>query len=171
MREPFAARLHFIPRLINTPQRALVSLLRPYLLRAPGWVLLRTRGRTTGLMREVLLPCERFDDRLFVISTYGHRSNWMRNIERCADVEVTVDGRAARATAEIVSDLGRKQALVSDHPFFVPFPIWILNLIHRTILRPVWVPFLRWWVRARPVVVIHIGAAAPSPPAAGAHQP
>ena len=106
-KEPRAARLHFMPRvLIRYPQRVLVRLLRPYLERAPGWVLLRTRGRKTGLPREVLLPCQRFGRSLFVISTHGGRSDWIRNI------------------------------------------------IHRTILRPIWVPFLRWRVTGRPVVVI-----------------
>jgi hypothetical protein len=59
-REPFAARLHFIPRLIVRPiQTAIVRAFRTYLARAPGWMLLTTRGRRTGLPREVLLPSGR----------------------------------------------------------------------------------------------------------------
>jgi hypothetical protein len=29
-----------------------------------------------------------------------------------------------------------------------------VNFVHRTLLRPLWVPFLRWWVTNRPVVII-----------------
>lgn len=74
--EPFAARLHFIPRALRGPQNTLVRLLRGYFERAPGWVLLTTRGRNTGLPREILLPCERSSEGLILISTYGWRSNW-----------------------------------------------------------------------------------------------
>jgi hypothetical protein len=52
--EPLAARLHFIPRALRTPQGALVRRFRRYFEQAPGWVLLTTRGRKTGLPREVL---------------------------------------------------------------------------------------------------------------------
>jgi hypothetical protein len=80
--EPFAARLHFVPRSIRGLQAAVVRLFRQYFERAPGWVPLTTVGRRTGLPREVLLPCERFRDGLIVISTYGWRSDWIRNIGR-----------------------------------------------------------------------------------------
>ena len=62
------------------------------------------------------------------------------------------------AQAEIVEDFAAKRALVSAHPFFPPAPFAILNLLHRTLLRPLWLPFLRWWVRSRPVVAIRWGA-------------
>jgi deazaflavin-dependent oxidoreductase (nitroreductase family) len=92
-REPLFARLHFIPRvLLRHPQRALVRVFRRCFERAPGWVLLSTTGRKTGLPREVLLPCERFADGLLVISTYGRRSDWMRNIEKDPHVSVTCAG-------------------------------------------------------------------------------
>jgi deazaflavin-dependent oxidoreductase (nitroreductase family) len=152
----FAERLHFIPRLIRYPQSILVRRFRSHLEQAPGWVLLTTQGRKSGLPREVLLPCERFDACVLVISTYGWRSNWIRNIQRHAKVRVTCAGSVADGQAEIIAALDRKQALVSAHPFFVPFPTRFLNLLHRTVLRPLWLPFLRWWVRRRPVVVIHV---------------
>lgn len=155
---PFAERLHFIPRLIKHPQAALVRLLRRTLERSPYWVLLTTTGRKTGLPREVLLPCDRFDSKILVISTYGLRSNWIRNIERHPRVQVTHDGVAIDGRAEILFALDAKQTLVSAHPFFVPFPTRLSNLLHRTLLRPLWVPFLRWWVRSRPVVLIHLEA-------------
>jgi len=55
-REPFAARLHFVPRTLRRPHAWLVRVLRGYFERAPGWVILTTRGRRTGLPREVAPP-------------------------------------------------------------------------------------------------------------------
>jgi deazaflavin-dependent oxidoreductase (nitroreductase family) len=152
--EPFAARLHFLPRAIRPLQAALVRRFRRYFERAPGWVLLTTTGRRTGRPREVLLPCERTGDALIVISTYGGRSDWVRNLRRDPRVLVTSAGWVLPARAEIVDDLGRKRSIVSAHPFFPAAPLAPLNFLHRTVLRPVWVPFLRWWVRSRPVVLI-----------------
>ena len=154
---PFAERLHFIPRLIRYPQGILVWVFRNYLERAPGWVLLTTKGRKSGLPRKVLLPCERFDGCVLIISTYGWQSNWIRNIQREPEVRLTCAGSSSQGRAEVIEGLEEKQALVSAHPFFVPFPVYLLNVIHRTVLRPVTVRFLRWWVRRRPVVVIHVG--------------
>jgi deazaflavin-dependent oxidoreductase (nitroreductase family) len=152
--QPFAARLHVIPRVIRPLQSAIVRLFRRYFEQAPGWILLTTTGRKTGLPREVLLPCERWRDQLIVISTYGWRSDWIRNLRRDPHVHVTCAGWVLPAQAEIVEDLETKQALVAAHPFFVPAPFAVANFLHRTVLRPVWVPFLKWWVRSRPVVVI-----------------
>jgi len=152
--EPFGSRLHFIPRAIRPLQGALVRVCRRYFERAPGWVLLTTTGRRSGLPREVLLPCERTGDALYAISTYGRRSDWIRNIARDPRVRVTCAGWVLEARAEIVDELERKRALVSAHPFFPAAPFGVLNLLHRTVLRPLCVPFLRWWVSNRPVVVI-----------------
>jgi hypothetical protein len=69
-------------------------------------------------------------------------------------VRVTAAGWVLEARAEVVEDLERKRSLVSAHPFFPAMPIGFLNFIHRTLLRPLWIPFLRWWVTNRPVVVI-----------------
>jgi deazaflavin-dependent oxidoreductase (nitroreductase family) len=152
--EPFAARLHFIPRAIRPVQAGLVRLFRHYFERAAGWVLLTTTGRKTGLPREVLLPCERFAGGLIILSTYGTRSNWMRNIERDPRVTITSAGWVLEARAEIVHDLEEKRRLVSAHPFFAPAPFELVNLVHRTLLRPLTIAFLRWWVANRPVVVV-----------------
>lgn len=153
-REPFAARLHFIPVALRRPQNALVHVLRRYFERAPGWVLLTTRGRKTGLPREVLLPCERSPEFLLVISTYGWRSHWIRNIQRHPKVQVSCGGWLVSGDAEIVEDLDRKRSLVETHPFFAAAPFAVVHAIFRTVLRPVLVRFLRLWVAPRPVVVI-----------------
>jgi deazaflavin-dependent oxidoreductase (nitroreductase family) len=159
--EPFAARLHFIPRRIVRPlQAAIVRAFRGYFERAPGWMLLTTRGRRTGLPREVLLPCVRTPDAIMTVSTYGTRSDWFRNLRKDPAVRVTGDGRAVRARAEIVTDLARKRALVTAHPFFAPAPFAIVHAVVLTFFRPMLVALLRRWVTVRPVVVLHLNGAA-----------
>jgi hypothetical protein len=78
----------------------------------------------------------------------------MRNIRRNPHVQVTCAGWLLPARAEIVEAIEAKRSLVSEHPFFAPAPFALFNFLHRTVLRPLWVPFLRWWVTKRPVVVI-----------------
>jgi deazaflavin-dependent oxidoreductase (nitroreductase family) len=137
-------------------QGGIVGLFRRYFERSSTWVLLTTTGRKTGLPREVLLPCERTRDMLFVISTYGWKSDWIRNIRRDPRVRVTSAGWVLAAEAEIVEDVEAKRSIVSANPFFVPLPLGVLNFLHRTVLRPLAVPFLRWWVGSRPIVVIRL---------------
>jgi deazaflavin-dependent oxidoreductase (nitroreductase family) len=150
----FAARLHFIPRLIRPLQHSIVRLFRRYFEQSSGWVLLTTTGRRTGLPREVLLPCERWGDALLIISTYGWQSDWIRNLRRHPQVQVTCAGWVLPAQAEIITDLEAKRAIVAAHPFFVPAPFAVLNFLHRTLFRPLWVPVFSWWIRSRPVVLI-----------------
>ena len=102
--EPFAARLHFIPRALRAPQAGIVRIFRRYFECAPGWVLLTTTGRISGLPREVLLPCERYSEGLIVISTYGWRSHWIRNISHQPEVRVTCGGWVLSGRAEVVED-------------------------------------------------------------------
>jgi deazaflavin-dependent oxidoreductase (nitroreductase family) len=152
--EPFAARLHFVATAIRRPQAALVGLLRHYFERAPGWVLLTTTGRKTGLPREVLLPCERSRDAVIVISTYGWRSHWIRNLKRDPRVRVTAGGWVLSGRAEVIEDLERKYSIVGENPFFPAAPFAIVHAVLRTLLRPLLVRFLRRWVSPRPIVVI-----------------
>jgi deazaflavin-dependent oxidoreductase (nitroreductase family) len=154
-REPFAARLYFVPLAVKPVQEAIVRMLRRYVERAPGWVLLTTRGRKTGLPREVLLPCERTEDAVIVISTYGWRSQWVRNIREESRVRVTCGAWVLEGRAEIIEDPDRRREIVTAHPFFPPAPFGPVHLVLRTILRPLLVWMLRRWVGPRPIVVIH----------------
>jgi deazaflavin-dependent oxidoreductase (nitroreductase family) len=153
-REPLAARLHGLVRFSRPLELAIIRNLRRYLERAPGYVLLTTRGRRTGLAREVLLPCARIGDDVVVISTYGRRSNWVRNL--CADPEVTLtcNGQVVRGRAEVVDDIERKWELVAGDPLFLVLPIGVLFGLTWTILRALSAPIIRRWVAARPVVLI-----------------
>jgi deazaflavin-dependent oxidoreductase (nitroreductase family) len=155
-REPFAVRLHGFARAIRRPQAALVAFLRKDLERAPHWVLLTTRGRKSGLPREVLLPCARADERVLVISTYARRSAWIKNIEACPDVKLSANGVTRDGTAEIVDDLARKRALVEELPFIPLAPSLWLQAAVRGPLRRLALPWLRRWVEPRPVVLIRL---------------
>jgi len=155
-KEPRAARLHFIPAAIRGPQSALVNALRGYFSRAPGWVLLTTTGRRTGLQRETLLPCARADREIIVISTYGWRSDWIRNLRKNPSVTVTRDGAVVAGRAEVVEDPARKREIVSAHPFFPPAPFRIVSALALSVFGPLTTALLRRWVSPRPVVVIHI---------------
>jgi deazaflavin-dependent oxidoreductase (nitroreductase family) len=161
--EPWTARLHFIARAIRPTQEALVSLLRRDLERSPHWVLLTTRGRRTGLPREVLLPCARDGNRVLVVSTYGRRSAWIRNLETCPDVELASGGRKVAGRAEIVDDVARKHALAARMPFVPLVPIGFAQSLARGVLRGPLVAWLQRWVTPRPVVLIVIGGGAQEP--------
>ena len=153
-REPFAARLYFIPKALRGTHAALIRLLRRYFERAPGWVILTTTGRKTGLPREVLLPCERSRDALIVISTYGWKSQWIRNLRRDPRVRFTAGGWTLSGEAEVIEDRDRKQAVVTADPFFPPAPFTIVHALLRTLLRPLLIWFIRGWVNPRPIVLI-----------------
>ncbi len=153
--EPFAARLHFIPRRIRRVQAALVNSQRDYFSRAPGWVLLTTTGRRTGLPRETLLPCGRSGNHVFLISSYGWQSDWIRNLRKNPKVKVTCDGVVVSGHAKMIEDLDDKTRIVSEHPFvpFAPFEL-VQTVALTAAMRPLLVAFLRRWVASRPVVVI-----------------
>jgi deazaflavin-dependent oxidoreductase (nitroreductase family) len=154
--EPFAAKLYFIPRAIRRLQAALVKVLRGYFSHASGWVLLGTIGRRSGLPRETLLPCVRAEGEIILISTYGWRSDWIRNLRKNPAVKVTREGAVVSGRAEVIEDLARKRAIVSEHPFVPPAPFKIVHAVALGVLRPIVVAGLQRWVSARPVVVIHI---------------
>jgi len=152
--EPWTALLHPFARSLRRPQQALVAALRGSFERSPHWVLLTTRGRKSGLPREVLLPCVRTRDGVMVISTYGRRSHWLRNLEADPHVRFSARGGVKEAVAEVVDDLARKRKLVERHPFLPLAPFALAQGLSRTTLRGPVVGWLRGWVETRPVVVI-----------------
>ena len=155
-KEPHFARLHFIPRAMRRPQKAVVHAMRGYFSRAPGWVLLTTIGRRTGALRETLLPCARTESEIIVISTYGWRSDWIRNLRSNSSVRVTRNGTLVPGRAEIVEDAARKCAIVTAHPFVPVAPFRIVHTLALDAFAPVISAMLRRWVIARPVVIIYV---------------
>ena len=148
--------LHFLTPLWRRPQRAFVASFRRYFDRAPDWVVLTTRGRRTNLPREVLLPCRRVGNDVLVLSAYGRRSDWMRNVLKNPRVSVTCNGRERSARAEIIEEVARKRALLWKDPFLLPAPFAILQALSWTLLRPVFF-VLAWSIAAsRPLVIMHV---------------
>lgn len=138
---------------MNRINAARLRLAAGYYRRSPGWVVLTTIGRRTGLPRQTLLPCGRRDGEIVVISTYGWRSDWIRNLRKNPQVTVTRDGAVVNGTAEVVEDLERKRKIVSEAPLVIP-PFAVVRAIALGPMRPVVTAFLRRWVTSRPVVVI-----------------
>ncbi len=67
-------------------------------------LLLRTRGRTSGLMREAPLGYVVIDDAVYCVAGFGRATHWFRNIEGDPHVEVVLPGRAFSGIAEEVTD-------------------------------------------------------------------
>ena len=75
-------------------------------------LLLRTRGRTTGLAREAPLSYLIAEGAIWVMAGFGAATNWYRNLLANADVEVQLPGRLVRCRGqEIVNvDVRRRIA-------------------------------------------------------------
>ena len=79
---------------------------------SPAWgtpyggyfVLLRTRGRKSGEMREAPLGYGLAGGNVYVMAGFGRGTQWLRNIEADPNVEVILPGRSLRGLAEEVTD-------------------------------------------------------------------
>jgi len=100
-----------------------------------------------------LLPCSRRGGEVVVVSTYGWRSDWIRNLRKDPAVKVTRYGATVDGVAEVVEDVERKREIISEAPVIVP-PFAIVRAIAFGPMRPLTTALLRRWVTSRPVVVI-----------------
>lgn len=73
----------------------------------PGWALLETTGRRSGLLRRVPVGDGLRGDTLWVVAEHGRGAGWVRNVEADPDVRVRIRGRWRR---------GRAQPLPDDDP-------------------------------------------------------
>lgn len=79
---------------------------------APFWSLpitgymaiLRTRGRTSGVVREAPLGYVISEGAVYVWAGFGPETQWLRNIEADPRVEVVLPGRSFSGLAEVVAD-------------------------------------------------------------------
>ena len=67
-------------------------------------LLLRTRGRRTGLRRDVPLGYVIRDGVVYCVAGYGAQTPWFRNLLADPEVEVVLPGRTIRGRAEPVVD-------------------------------------------------------------------
>jgi F420H(2)-dependent quinone reductase len=67
-------------------------------------MVLRTKGRTSGLWREAPLGYLVMDGHVYCCAGFGHRTQWLRNIEADPHVELLLPTMAVSGIAEEVTD-------------------------------------------------------------------
>jgi deazaflavin-dependent oxidoreductase (nitroreductase family) len=73
-------------------------------------LLLRTRGRASGELRETPLGYAVLDGAIVVMAGFGRRSGWFRNALANDEVEAVLPGTVLRGTASEVTDPQRRRA-------------------------------------------------------------
>jgi deazaflavin-dependent oxidoreductase (nitroreductase family) len=86
-------------------------------------LLLITTGRRSGLQRITPLQYEKIGEDYYVGAARGTKSDWVRNIQSCAQVEVRVGAKQFQGVAEVVTDPSKFADFVEirlqRHPFMV----------------------------------------------------
>ncbi|MFI9616943.1 nitroreductase/quinone reductase family protein [Streptomyces sp. NPDC052023] len=88
-------------RVATTFQR---HVLNPVLRRVPLQTLLETTGRVSGLPRRTPVGGRRVGDSFWLVSEFGDRSQYVRNIRVDPKVRVRLGGRWYEGTAHLVPD-------------------------------------------------------------------
>lgn len=70
----------------------------------PGWSLLETTGRKTGLKRTTPVGDGLEGSRFWIVAEHGRRAAYVRNIEADPRVRVRVRGRWRAGTAQVLPD-------------------------------------------------------------------
>ena len=121
-----------LARLLRPLQRGFLvvnhSFMAPLMRHGLGWLvgnpltghlmLLRTRGRRSGLMREAPLGYVMRDGAVYCVAGYGEPTPWFRNLLADPNVEVILPTRRFKGTAQPVTDpvewLGAYRALIAS---------------------------------------------------------
>jgi deazaflavin-dependent oxidoreductase (nitroreductase family) len=86
-------------------------------------LLLTTTGRRSGLQRITPLQYEMIGEDYYVGAARGTKSDWVRNIQSCAQVEVRVGAKQFQGVAEVVTDPSKFADFVEirlqRHPFMI----------------------------------------------------
>ncbi|MFB6962155.1 nitroreductase/quinone reductase family protein [Streptomyces sp. NPDC056309] len=88
-------------RVVTTFQRRVAN---PVLRRLPLQTVLETTGRTSGLPRRTPVGGRRVGDSFWLVSEFGERSQYVRNIRADPEVRVRVRGRWYEGTAYPLPD-------------------------------------------------------------------
>jgi deazaflavin-dependent oxidoreductase (nitroreductase family) len=99
-------------RLLNPAIRAALS----RGVRVPGWAVLETTGRKSGLKRTVPVGDGLDGSTFWIVSEHGHRSAYVRNIVADPRVRVRARGRWRSGTAHLLpdDDTRERQRLLSQ---------------------------------------------------------
>lgn len=100
-------------------------------------LLLTTTGRKSGLKRVTPLQYEKIGEDYYVGAARGTKSDWVRNIQSCPQVEVRVGTKRVQCVADVVTDPARfadfLDIRLQRHPFMVGL---ILEKAHGLPRRP-----------------------------------
>ncbi|WP_330339307.1 nitroreductase/quinone reductase family protein [Streptomyces sp. NBC_00557] len=88
-------------RVVTAFQRHLAN---PLVRRLPFQTLLETTGRASGLPRRTPVGGRRIGDSFWLVSEFGHKSQYVRNIQADPRVRVRVAGRWHHGTAHLLPD-------------------------------------------------------------------
>ncbi|MFB7322348.1 MULTISPECIES: nitroreductase/quinone reductase family protein [unclassified Streptomyces] len=88
-------------RAVTTFQRRVAN---PVLRRLPLQTVLETTGRTSGLPRRTPVGGRRVGDSFWLVSEFGERSQYVRNIHADPEVRVRIRGRWYEGTAYPLPD-------------------------------------------------------------------
>ncbi|MFI1536705.1 nitroreductase/quinone reductase family protein [Streptomyces anandii] len=86
-------------RAVTALQRHVVN---PVMRRLPFQTLLETTGRTSGLPRRTPVGGRRTGDSFWLVSEFGERSQYVRNIRVHPEVRVRIRGRWYEGTAHVL---------------------------------------------------------------------
>ncbi|WP_329328322.1 nitroreductase/quinone reductase family protein [Streptomyces luteogriseus] len=96
-----------MPRLADVRFRAATAFQRrvnPLLRRLPLQTVIETKGRVSGLPRQTPVGGRRVGDAFWLVSEFGERSQYVRNIKADPRVRVRIRGRWHTGTAHLVPD-------------------------------------------------------------------
>jgi deazaflavin-dependent oxidoreductase (nitroreductase family) len=88
-------------RLITTLQRRIGN---PLLRQLPSQTLLETTGRKSGEPRRTPIGGRRVGNEFWLVSEYGEKSQYVRNIQAHNEVRVRLKGRWHTGTAHLLPD-------------------------------------------------------------------
>ncbi|MFQ5919277.1 MAG: nitroreductase family deazaflavin-dependent oxidoreductase [Thermoplasmata archaeon] len=128
------ARRFGIPRRISRSlNRRLLGLVTDLGLRS--LVTLETQGRRTGRLHRVVLPVYLVSShRMFAVSSYGRRSDWLKNVAATPRVGVTRGGQAYHGTARLIAWGELHRTLRGSGARVTSIPRWLRMLVRTVFL-------------------------------------
>lgn len=69
-------------------------------------MVLTTRGRSSGLPRHTAIEYRQHGSKIYLVSVWGDRPQWYRNILKCPEVTIQQGAQVCAATAEQVTNSG-----------------------------------------------------------------
>lgn len=88
-------------RVVTAFQRRVAN---PILRRVPLQTVLETTGRTSGLPRRTPIGGRRTGNTFWLVSEYGEKSHYIRNIKADPSVRIRIRGRWYEGTAHLLPD-------------------------------------------------------------------